>query len=311
MSTKQLAQLPQLFRSPFLRKIACGNYYNELAERLEIAGLGNLLKLKLGEIFEAVYETLLTSYRSEYVFKNTLMQNWFLSRHSTDRSFITDEFRVGESRVDLALFSKTSVAFEIKTEFDSSTRLSSQSKAYMSVFDLVYVVTTESMLPKLISWIPKTVGILQLSNSGMFKTIRPSESHAHHADLTMTFNCLRQSERVAIAEQISKPKIQVPNSQIYSECKKIFRKLLPFEAHAHVVQQIRNRSYSTSAIDLMSKVPNSLKHAALTLRATNQEIKQIKSELRIVPKKTTKKIIEDDEHIFSIPTGEAERTACS
>jgi hypothetical protein len=110
---------------------------------LEIAGLSDLLDLRLSDIFEAVYEILLQNYRCEYIFKNTLMQNWFLSRHSTDRSFITDEFRVGKSRVDLALFSKTSVAFEIKTEFDSPKRLPSQSNAYMKVFDLIYPTEVE------------------------------------------------------------------------------------------------------------------------------------------------------------------------
>lgn len=310
MNTQNLTQLPQLFRSPFLRKVALGRYYNELAERLEIAGLSSLMKLRLSDIFEAVYEVLLQSYRCEYVFKNTLMQNWFLSRHSPDRSFITDEFRVGESRVDLALFSKTSVAFEIKTEFDSATRLPSQSTAYMKVFDLVYIVTTELMLPKLNDWIPKTVGVLLLGNSGSFKTIRDSESHACRADLSMIFDCLRQPERLSIAEKISRPKIEVPNSEIYDECKRIFRRLLPFEAHAHVVQQIRNRAYPTASAELMAKVPNALKHAALTLRATNKEIKKINAELRMIPQQTNKQHIEHDEHIFPIPAREAERIAC-
>jgi hypothetical protein len=311
MNVKNLSQLPQLFRSPFLRKIALGRYYMELAERLEIAGLGDFLKLRLANIFESVYEILLQNYRCEYVFKNTLMQNWFLSRHSTDHSFITDEFRVGESRVDLALFSKTSIAFEIKTEFDSAIRLPSQSTAYMKVFDLVYVVTTATMLPKLEDWIPKSVGILQLGNAGGFKTMRASESHANQTDLNMVFDCLRQPERIAIAEKISKPIINVPNSQIYSECKRTFRKLLPFEAQSHVVQQIRSRAYSTATTDLMQKVPNALKHAALTLRATQREISRISAELKTVPKNTKQKHTQNDEHIFSIPTREAERIACA
>lgn len=311
MSTKHLAQLPQLFRSPFLRKIAFGRYHRELAERLEIAGLSDLMKLRLADIFDAVYEVLIKDYRCEYVFKNTLMQNWFLSRHSTERSFITDEFRVGESRVDLALFSKNSVAFEVKTEFDSAIRLASQSAAYMNVFDLVYVVTTESMLPKLDDSIPKTVGILVLGKSGRFKTIRDSESHACRADLSMMFDCLRQPERIAIVEKISKIKINVPNSQIYDECKRVFRKLLPFEANAYVVQQIRNRSYSSASADLMSKVPNSLKHVALTLRATNTEINQIKLELKKIPKTPNTKHQNNHEHIFSVPEGKTERTACA
>jgi hypothetical protein len=202
------------------------------------------------------------------------------------------------------------VAFEIKTEFDSAIRLPSQSTAYMKVFDLVYVVTTEPMLLKLESWIPKSVGVLLLGKTGSFRTVRDSESHACRADLSMIFNCLRQPERIAIAEKLSKPKIEVPNSEIYDECKRIFRKLLPFEAHAHVVRQIRNRSYPTASANLMSKVPDALKHVALTLRATNRDINRITKELKMVPQKINTTHLDHDEHIFSIPEREAERVAC-
>jgi hypothetical protein len=311
MNTKHLSQLPQLFRGPFLRKVAVGHYYKELSERLATAGLTDLLKLRLGDIFQSVYEVLLQQYRCEYVFKNALTQKWFLSRHSMESSFVTDEFRVGENRVDLAVFSKTSVAFEIKTEFDSAARLPSQSLAYMKVFDLVYIVTTSTMLPKLEDWIPKTVGVLELRDAGNFKTVRSSESHANQTDLTAAFNCLRQSERISIVEQISKRKVEVPNSRVYTECKRRFRSLLPFEAQDHVVQHIRKRPYSAASVTLMREAPEALKHAALTLRATNQEIKQIMEELKTIPQtKTQNKKDKDDEHIFSVSEREARGTVC-
>jgi hypothetical protein len=306
MNTKHLSQLPQLFRSPFLRKIALGNYYKELSERLEIAGLSDLLHLPLEDIFENVYGILLQYYRCEYVFKNALTQNWFLSRHSTERSFVTDEFRVGDSRVDLAVFSKTSVAFEIKTEFDSPARLASQSSAYMKVFDFVYVVTTESMLPKLNDSIPKSIGILLLGKSGGFRTERPSGSHANCTDLNLVFNCLRQSERLSIVGKISNSKIEVPNSKVYAECKRKFRSLLPFEAQFHLAEQIRQRVYPATTVSLMSEVPKSLKHVSLTLRATNQETKRISYELKAIPKHP-----KQNEHIFSISSRETERVACA
>jgi hypothetical protein len=311
MSTKNLSQLPQLFRSPFLRKIAIGNYYGELVERLELAGLNDLLTLPLANIFEGVYETLLKNYRSEYIFKNALTQKWFLSRHSTERSYVTDEFRVGDSRVDLAVFSKTSVAFEIKTEFDSPARLPSQSSTYMKVFDLVYVVTTDAMLPKLNGSIPKSIGILLLGKAGGFKTERPSESHALHTDLNLVFDCLRQPERLSIAEKNSNSKIEVPNSQIYVECKRHFRKLLPFDAQSQVVEYIRQRPYPAATISLMEEVPKSLKHVALTLRATIQETKRISTELKMTPRRANSKHTKPNDDIFSISAGEARGVVCA
>jgi hypothetical protein len=127
----------------------------------------------------------------------------------------------------------------------------------------------------------------------------------------MAFNCLRQGERVAIAEQISKSAKPVPNSKIYSECKRKFRNLIPFEAQTHIVQQIKSRTYSVPAVTLMREVPTALKHAALTLRATNQEIKRISEELKITPRKQSKQNKQDNEDIFSVPARETERVACA
>ena len=307
MSTKHLSQLPQLFRSPFLRKIAKGNYYGELVERLEIADLTHLLALRLADIFEEVYQILLQNYRCEYVFKNTITQNWFLAKHSTEHSYVTDEFRVGESRVDLAIFSKTSVAFEVKTEFDSPFRLQSQSSAYMKVFDLVYVVTTEAMLLKLNGSIPASIGILLLGKAGNLKTERPSEHHSRHTDLNLAFDCLRQQERLSIVRRFCNAKIEVPNSKIYTECKRQFRRLLPFEAQFHLVEQIRQRAYPSAIISLMLEVPKSLKHVALTLRATSQETKRISSELKMIPRRLNHT---HNDYIFSISAREARGVVC-
>jgi len=215
MSAKQLSQLPQLFRSPFLRKVALGNFYQELEERLTIAGLSDLMSLRLKDIFQSVYQILLQNYRCEYVFKNELIRNWLKSHHSLKKSYLTDEFRVGTCRVDLAVFSATSVAFEIKTEFDSALRLASQSSEYVKLFDLVYVVTTEDMLRKLNGSIAENVGILTLESCGGFKTRRDSRCHAGQTDIGAAFNCLRQGERLAVVEKSTGVKVMVPTSRAY------------------------------------------------------------------------------------------------
>ena len=92
----------------------------------------------------------------------------------------------------------------------------------------------------------------------------------------------------AIIEKLTKSKLDVPNSRIFTECKKRFRSLLPFEAHALVLDQISARQYSVDSAFLVRDAPLSLKHAALTLRASNQEIQSIRQQLKKVPKQSTK-----------------------
>jgi hypothetical protein len=311
MSHKQLAHLPQIFRSPFLRKVAVGNYYHELAERLEFAGLSHMLTRKLAAIFQNVYELLIESYRCEYVFKNELIKMWFKSKRSEESAYLTDEFRVGSCRVDLAVFSTSSIAFEIKTDFDSGARLESQSSEYIKVFDLVYVVTTEKMLTRLEASIPKNVGILTLDSSNGFRTERESERHAHQIDLLSAFNCLRQGERLEVITKVSGRKIEAPTSQLYTECRKAFKVLLPFEAHTYMNEQIRSRGHSSATAELLNVVPCSLTHAAFTVRASHREMRQIQSELKSSPTRKSRTKTRSDENILPIPQGETERTDCA
>ncbi|MGB8354349.1 MAG: hypothetical protein WCD79_10705, partial [Chthoniobacteraceae bacterium] len=69
------------------------------------------------------------------------------------------------------------------------------------------------------------------------------------------------------------------------------------------------RQYPYAAALLVNEVPSSLKHAALTIRASNQEIQAIRSELKKVPKKPKKETIY--EHVFSVPERETKRTVCA
>ena len=144
-----LRHLAPLFRGPFLRKIARGRYYPELIERLSSGNLQHFSRLPMHEIFDSVYALLLRRYRCEYVFKNLLTQHFLSKRIQYNGVHVTDEFHVGKSRVDLAVFSDVSVAYEIKTEFDSPTRLFSQTGEYVKMFEYVYVVTTEKLRSKI------------------------------------------------------------------------------------------------------------------------------------------------------------------
>lgn len=283
MSPKKLAHLPQLFRGPFLRKIAGGTYYSELAERLSFVGLRDLLDCNLGDIFSEVYKILVTHYRTEYVYKNSLTTSW-LDTSISDKSFVTDEFKVGKSRVDLAIFSNSSTAYEIKSEFDSTLRLSTQTTEYTKVFDHVYVVGTHGMKSKIEQAISSDIGIILLQESGELQVVKESASHAKKISLGVTFDCLRQKEMLAIANKLSGEAISVPSSRVYTECKARFRQLLPFEAHHHAAEQFRNRQYSSASESLLKEVPPALKHAALTFRASNEEMHSLRQQLCIKPR---------------------------
>lgn len=78
------------------------------------------------------------------------------------------ELPVGKSRVDLCKINGTSVAYEIKTDFDTLYRLEKQIYDYSLVFEKVYLICTNSTLSKALKILPDYCGIYiyHVSKSG-------------------------------------------------------------------------------------------------------------------------------------------------
>lgn len=86
------------------------------------------------------------------------------------------EFRVGNSRLDLCQINgnNKSVAFEIKTDYDTPKRLEQQMHDYFQVFENVYLICSKKRLDKFINFIPKECGIYvyDIKASGNYSFIK-------------------------------------------------------------------------------------------------------------------------------------------
>lgn len=91
------------------------------------------------------------------------------------------EMAIGDSRIDVCRINGGSYAYEIKTEYDSFDRLSSQMNDYMKAFEKVYVVVPKSRAVEVRSFIPSDCGIIsyrQVSdNSLVFSYYKHSEKN--------------------------------------------------------------------------------------------------------------------------------------
>ncbi len=99
------------------------------------------------DYFKYIYDFLRTDYCNEYVFKNEFLTDWLLDELGKEDSRVFNEFRVGDNVADLVMFNGISKAFEIKTEYDSDNRLSSQIEAYQKVFNEVYLIIPDFKIP--------------------------------------------------------------------------------------------------------------------------------------------------------------------
>lgn len=83
-------------------------------------------------------------------------------------SIIMNELTVGNfsRRVDLAIYSNGKlIAFEIKSEADTLSRLSGQIETYLDYFDKVIVVSDTKFIPKILNDLPKDVGVWEVKSS--------------------------------------------------------------------------------------------------------------------------------------------------
>ncbi len=98
--------------------------------------------------------------------KSTVINHLISKQVITKQETLINEFTVGNfsRRVDLAVIKEDeSLAFEIKSEADSLTRLDGQVATYLKYFDKVTVVATPKHIPEVLNSVPSTVAVWELS----------------------------------------------------------------------------------------------------------------------------------------------------
>ena len=110
--------------------------------------------------------------RTDYVYRNAIIDKVVIGRHSINTATPIQEFRVGSSLADLVVLNGTSTVYEIKSERDTLRRLATQIENYSKVFERTYVVTSATRLHSLEHDLPEHVGIITLSRDYTLQTVR-------------------------------------------------------------------------------------------------------------------------------------------
>jgi len=260
-------QIPENYYSSFTRvftpivmdQLIESGYSGYLSEIIEFSGIGKYLRngVTLREFLDWVYAQIIGSYRSEYAYKNAIAEKILLGRHSLNTSCMLKEFRVENSRADVVILNGTSNAYEIKSEYDSFGRLDKQISSYIKVFDFTNIITSGSQAKKL-TFLPESIGILELTENYTIKNIRPAISMKDKVDQGTIFDSLRKNEYLSIVKKHFGEIPDVPNTQIFDECKTFFLKLSPIMAHDEMVKVLKKRGDKQLLKDLVSEIPRCL-----------------------------------------------------
>lgn len=204
----------RVFTAKALRPVLAHGENTDLRETVGTlrSGLGLPSGSNNGDVVEAAYALLASSYRSEYVYKNLIASKIFVGRHRAANSAILNEFRVGSAVADSLFVNGHATVYEIKTELDNPDKLKHQLAEYYRAFPLVNVVVHESSLDRyerLLSGTP--VGLISVGTRWKLSTVFPAVEHASHLCVRTMVNALRVEEMQCVLTSLGFDLPDVPN----------------------------------------------------------------------------------------------------
>jgi hypothetical protein len=248
----------------FLRLIGQSDFdfINKKIERFDTEKFKNKEKT-YNQYLQYIYQALCNGYRCEYIYKNQIINDLLLKKYKLSSTIAINEFRVGNSIVDIAMFNGISRAFEIKTELDSDKRLNNQLLDYEKLFDECYIVTHESLVDKYLNQKGDT-GIIVLhkeKNCLKLEEIRSAQKN-NTIDCETLIKCLRTAEYKNIIENFYGEIPDVSSFKMFDTCLLMMKRIPADELHTLMMTEFKKRKIDKNVI-LSS--PKMLKHICLSL----------------------------------------------
>lgn len=145
----------------------------------------------------------------------SLMINYYHNEAFVKSAFITElkkhkavsffELPVSDSRIDLCSINGNSIAYEIKTKYDSTKRLLKQVDDYLKAFEYVYVICPLCKVEEIVKTVPSIVGIYvyddALVNTKFF--IYRNAQISVSLDRNVQVSILRKSEKPSNINSLS------------------------------------------------------------------------------------------------------------
>lgn len=227
------------------------------------------------EIFSIIYNYISLSYRTEYYYKNKLLNKMVLFCRSSKNATAFQELPIGTSKADFVIVNRKGRVYEIKTELDNLDRLKSQLDNYYKAFSLVNVVTYKENIDKVWDQVPYTVGIIYLTKRGALKEIRKPVENTNLLDPNVMFDILRKDEyeRIIFKEYGSLPSCD--DFFYYRRCKDFFCDIDINKSQKYLIHVLKYR-YSRDN-DVFRKIPECVRLLAYFFKTDKKNIEDITS----------------------------------
>jgi hypothetical protein len=274
---ESLRSLSQIFSTANFNKIVRKKDYVNTFERIRKHTTFSNSITNL-ELLDNVYNELLESYRSEYVYKNALINKKLIKKYSLKSTIALNEFKIGNSIADFVLLNGTARVFEIKTELDGLDKLEKQISDYYSFATEVYIVASSKHIEKLIELYKETkVGIIELTKKNSLKEIKPALSNIDLLDHSAIFKSLRKNEYINVLKANSFQIPKVPNTLIFKECLNLSKDIDIVDFQKSAIKVLKKRNIKNPDLLKDNRVPNYLKHICYSLNLSKPEYEELNS----------------------------------
>ncbi len=224
------------------------------------------------DIIKFIYKELSAKYKSEYLYKNALLNKLLLGKYSVNTTTVLNEFKIGKSIADFVLLNGNAKVFEIKTEYDSLIKLNKQLNDYIQFANEVYIVTGTKFVNKLLSDYNNTsIGIIEFTEHNTLKELQPAKKNNLAFNHKTIFNTLRKKEYLEIIQTHYNYIPDVPNTKIYGESLKLAKEIDIIDFQKMAYQKLRNRKLKESKELVSDRTPYELKHICYSLNLSANE----------------------------------------
>lgn len=233
-----------------LNRIFTKNTFNELVTKKDNGAYLSTIKryLKNGEnmlnkaVITEIYNVMLSTYRNEYIYKNTLLNKLLLGKHNMNTTTALTEVPVEKSKADFILINGKATVYEIKTELDNLDRLEGQLNDYYKAFENVCVITSDSNYMRVNSILQHTnVGIYTLTDRNTISTKKEAISDNTNLSINSMFKILRKKEYENIIMNHFGELPIVKPVKYYKECLNLFEKIDADLAYKYMIGELKKR----------------------------------------------------------------------
>lgn len=231
------------------------------------------------EYLKHIYKILKNKYPNEYIYKNSLLNEFFISELKSNKNVsFYNEFKVGDNIADMALFNGKSIAYEIKTEFDSKIRLTNQIEQYSKLFNYVYLVIPESKRDYN-SLVNENTGLIIFNNnkSNNLEIIKEAKRN-YKIDKNLIMEVLHTKEYKEIVKLYYGKLPDITSFNQYKICKQLIKDIPSEVLNQLFIEQVKKRQTKRPLSNYFHKEFNQL---MLSLNFTKTEKELLINNLKI------------------------------